>query len=95
MVSGAASVSMYSVSEAAGSLVPVLAQSRRCVLAPAAASRRHRGDASRPRYALYVRLATAIPRRRPLRFVFMLGSAPFGGVDPQLLALTIATCVIR
>src|SRR5207244_1253335 len=63
MVSGAASVSMYSVSEAAGSLVPVLAQSRRCVRAPAAASRRHRGDASRPRYALYVRLATAIPRR--------------------------------
>ena len=63
MVSGAASASMYSVSGAAGSLVPVLAQSRRCSLAPAPCNVRHRGDASSLRYALYVRLAMAMPRR--------------------------------
>ena len=63
MVSGAASASMYSVSGAAGSLVPVLAQSRRWGCAPAAASFCQRGEPSSSRYALYVRRATAMPRR--------------------------------
>src|SRR6185312_10502666 len=48
-VSGAASASTYSVSEAFGSLVPVEAQSRRCGRAPAAASFSQRGEASSSR----------------------------------------------
>jgi len=48
-VSGAASVSTYRVSDAAGSLVPVLAQSSRCGCAPASAAFFQRGEASRSR----------------------------------------------
>ena len=46
IVSGAANASTYSVSGAAGSFVPVLAHSRRCGCAPAAASLSQRVDAS-------------------------------------------------
>jgi len=48
-VSGAARAPMYSVSEAFGLLVPVLAQSRRWAHAPWDASCVHRGEASRSR----------------------------------------------
>src|SRR5215470_2197718 len=44
IVSGAASASMYNVSEAAGSLVPVLANNRRCGCAPAAVRAIQRGE---------------------------------------------------
>jgi hypothetical protein len=49
MVSGAARASRYSVSDATGSLVPVLAHSSRCGRAPASARRCQRVDASRSR----------------------------------------------
>src|SRR6185312_8954689 len=49
IVLGAASVLTYSVSEAFGSLVPVLAHSRRCGCAPAAASFIQRSEASNRR----------------------------------------------
>ena len=45
IVSGAASASIYKISEASGSFVPVLAQSKRCGRAPDPASFRQRGDA--------------------------------------------------
>src|SRR6266850_2529891 len=49
------------MSDAPGSLVPVLAHSRRCGRAPASETRCQRGEPSRVRYALYVRFATAMP----------------------------------
>src|SRR5665213_1053448 len=63
IVSGAASASMYIVSGAFGSFVPVLANSSRCVLAPAAARACQRDDASSFRYSRYARCATAMPSR--------------------------------
>ena len=44
-VSGAASALMYRMSEAFGSLVPVLASSSRCGRAPALSARCYRGEA--------------------------------------------------
>jgi hypothetical protein len=44
IVSGAANASMYIVSRAAGSLLPVLAHSSRCGRAPAFASFCQRGE---------------------------------------------------
>src|SRR2546421_8202296 len=60
-VNGAARALMYKVSEALGSLVPVLAHNRRWGRAPRLYTRCHRGELSRERYALYVRFAIAIP----------------------------------
>src|SRR5262249_53025093 len=54
MVKGAASASTYRTSDAAGSLVPVLAQSSRCGRAPVLKMRCHCGEPSTVRYALYV-----------------------------------------
>lgn len=50
-VNGAASAWIYRRSEASGSLVPVLAHSRRWGRAPTLKTRCHRGALSRPRYA--------------------------------------------
>src|SRR4029079_17899066 len=52
IVLGAPAAATWSVSDASASLVPVLAQSRRCGWAPAAASLRQAGEASSSRYAL-------------------------------------------
>ena len=49
------------MSDAAGSFVPVLAHSRRWGRAPSLKTRCQRGESSSARYALYVRLAIAIP----------------------------------
>src|SRR6185437_1973433 len=63
MVSGAASASTYSVSGAFGSLVPVLAHSRRCGCTPAARIFFQRGVSRSSQYALYVRCPIAMPSR--------------------------------
>src|SRR5579872_734933 len=62
-VNGAARAWTYMMSEALGSLVPVLAQSSLCGRAPKLKTRCHRGESSRSRYAAYVRMAMAIPSR--------------------------------
>src|SRR4030095_2760854 len=61
-VNGAARALTYSKSEALGSLVPVLAQSSRCGLAPALNVRCQRGEPRSSRAALEVRLALGVPR---------------------------------
>src|SRR5262249_34411204 len=60
-VKGAARLFTYRMSDALGSLVPVLAHSSRCARAPALYILCHRADANTLRYAAYVRLAIAIP----------------------------------
>src|SRR4029450_13746824 len=75
-VNGAARALMYRMSEASGSLAPVLAHSRRCGRAPALYTRCQRGELSRVRQALYVRCAMAMPS--------WLRSAP--GVVPTMPA---------
>src|SRR4029077_3464855 len=52
---------MYVISEAQGSLASVLDHKRRCGRAPALYKRCQRGDVSRSRAALYVRMAIAMP----------------------------------